>query len=424
MKLERAKGTRDFLPKEKIVRQEVVDTLKKVFERYGFSPLETPIIERYDICAAKFGAGEESDIMKEIFTLQDQGGRKLGLRYELTFPLARVIGMNPQLKMPFKRYQIGRVFRDGPIKLGRYREFWQCDVDIVGAASVMADAEVISIAAAGFNELGLDVVIEVNNRKLLNEIMAKTGIAEPKRENAIIIVDKLKKIGEQEVLKELVKEGISNEQASELMQVLSVQGENFEKLKQLKEFLGETEGVKETEELFKYLASFEVDFVFVPMLARGLAYYTGPVYEVFLKNSEITSSVAGGGRWDDMIAKYLGRKEKIPATGISFGLEPITEELKKKEQRETVTKVFVIPIGTVDDCIKIVQELRSKGVNTEMDLLKRGISKNLNYANSLKIPYAVFVGEEELKAGKLKLRDMNSGKENMVSVKDLVKKVC
>ena len=192
MKIERAKGTKDTPPEEEIAKQEIVTALKKTFEIYGFSPLETPVLERWDTLTAKYGGGAE--ITKEIFNLTDQGGRNLGLRFDLTVPLARFVASNPNIKFPFKRYQIGLAFRDGPIKLGRYREFWQCDVDIVGSKSMLADAELINLTLDFFKKIGFKVVIEFNNRKLLDGVMEALEIPEQERNSIIITIDKLKKL--------------------------------------------------------------------------------------------------------------------------------------------------------------------------------------------------------------------------------------
>ena len=216
MELQTARGVRDIPPEEKIVKNKVVDTLRNAFEVYGFSPLETPIIERYETLAAKGGAGTSSDVMKETFKFKDPGKRNLGLRFELTTSLARFIGMNPQMKMPFKRYEIGAVFRDGPIKLGRYRQFWQCDVDIVGSKSMLSDAEVLSVVQTVFDNLSLDIVIKVNNRKLLNGILTQAGIK--KKEEAIIAVDKLDKIGVKGVSEELIQRGYKPKQIESILQ--------------------------------------------------------------------------------------------------------------------------------------------------------------------------------------------------------------
>src|SRR3989338_8974335 len=186
MKLQTARGVQDVPPEEKIVKNQVVDTLKEMFELYGFAPLENPILERYETLAAKFAAGEASDALKEIFKLKDQGDRDLGLRFDLTVPLARYIAMNPNLKMPFKRYEIGPVFRDGPIKAGRMRQFWQCDLDIIGSSSMVADAECLALLENGFDQLGIDVIIKVNNRKLLNGILEQVGITD--KETTIVSI--------------------------------------------------------------------------------------------------------------------------------------------------------------------------------------------------------------------------------------------
>ncbi len=201
-----AKGARDFLPEEAIARQEITGMLKAIFEKYGYSPLETPAIERKDVLSAKFAGGAE--IMKEMFKVEDQGGRELALRYDLTVPLAKVVGMNPNLTKPFKRYQIQPVWRDGPIKLGRYREFLQCDADVVGTKSMLADAEILAIASEFFTKLGLKFVIRVNSRKLMNGMLDYAGIHENKMD-AILAIDKLEKFGAAAVKKEMEEKGFA-----------------------------------------------------------------------------------------------------------------------------------------------------------------------------------------------------------------------
>ncbi|MBD3361805.1 histidine--tRNA ligase [Candidatus Woesearchaeota archaeon] len=426
MKLERAKGTRDFPPEDKIIRNQVVEKLTRVFEKYGYSPFETPIIERFDVLAAKGGAGQESDVMKEVFKLTDQGGRKLGLRFELTLSFARYIGMNPNTKMPFKRYEIGPVFRDGPIKLGRYRQFWQCDVDVVGTKNKLADAELMLLALDCFKELGLDAYLQINNRKILKGLVEYAGIPAKKADTVMIIIDKLEKYGKTQVLKELEEKGITNEQATKLLGVMNIQGNNEAKIKSLKGMITNKigiEGLKEIEEMLTYLPNKNIEFN--PSLARGLGYYTGPIFEGFLRKSKITSSICGGGRYDQMISSLLGSKTEYPATGISFGLDVITDAMKlsKKEIKKTVTQVYVIPIGVQKKGLEIAQKLRTKGINADVDIIGRGISKNLNYANSLNIPYVIFAGENELKQKKVKLKNMQTGKEEMVGIDSVWKKV-
>ena len=427
MKLENSKGTRDFAPEEKIVRDEVVSILKSTFELYGFSPLETPILNRFELFESKYAGGEE--ILKEIFSLKDQGERKLGLRFDLTVPLAKFVGMNPDLKMPFKRYEIGKVFRDGPIKTGRMREFWQCDIDTVGAGSMLADAEILVVADAVFKKIGLPFVIKLSNRKFLEGALDFSGVKKEKRFDAIIAIDKLEKLGENEVVKEMEQKGIPDDVVAKIMSIINMKGDNNELLIRMKSLIKSdvgAEGLKEVESILTYCASFGVGTVeFCPSLARGLAYYTGPVYEVFMKDSSIKSAAAGGGRYDNMIGAFLGGSREYPATGIAFGLEVIIEALKEKAkfEKKSVTQVFVIPIKTENESIKVSEELRKAGIKTELDLLSRGISKNLTYANSMSIPFAVIIGEQELKQNKIKLRDMKSGKEELLSVKEVVDKL-
>ncbi|MBW2967295.1 histidine--tRNA ligase [Candidatus Woesearchaeota archaeon] len=427
MKLMNARGTRDFAPEDKIVRQRLTDMLRKTFELYGFSPLETPVIERLDVLSAKYAGGAE--ILKETFSFQDQGRRELCLRYDLTVPMARFVGMNPTVKMPFKRYQIGQVFRDGPIKTGRYREFWQCDVDIVGSKSMLADAQCLQIAQKFFRTLELDVFIEVNSRKILDGMMEASGIPEDKRMPVIMEIDKLKKVGQDAVQKNIEALGIDKDPLMKLMEILTTDGSNEEKLNSLKPLLTSDTGkagLEEIQELLSYLDNRNI--VFNIALARGLSYYTGPVFEVFMEDGKLfSSSLAGGGRWDRMIQDFLQSKKEYPAVGISFGIEPITAVLnlldKEDKTRLTVTKVYVIPIGTQKECIAIAEQLRAEGINTDMDIMGKGISKNLDYADKMGIPFVIFVGEDELKAGKFKLKDMESGEEQMLSIEDIISRL-
>ncbi|MBU1203678.1 MAG: histidine--tRNA ligase, partial [Nanoarchaeota archaeon] len=318
MKLETAKGMRDIPPEEKILQQEVVDKIRGIFERYGFSPLETPVVERWDVLSSKYAGG--SEILKETFKFKDQGKRELGLKYDLTVPFARFIGMNPNLKLPFKRYQIEKVFRDGPIKLGRYREFWQCDVDIAGSSNILADAEIVNLIVDVFKELGLKVIVKVNNRKLLNSILDYVGVKKEKWEDVIISIDKLEKIGAVGVKKELEEKNVDASIVKKLVWILKL-----ESLGDIQKVIGDCEGIKELEELFGYVGSKNV--IFDACLARGLSYYTGTVFEAFLKDSNIDSSVAGGGRYDEMIGNFVGGSRKIAAVGVSFGLSVIMKAL-------------------------------------------------------------------------------------------------
>ncbi|MBS3112087.1 histidine--tRNA ligase [Candidatus Woesearchaeota archaeon] len=412
MKLELAKGVKDIYPEEKILQQRVMDVFRRTFELYGYAPIETPLLEKYEVLASKYAGG--SEILNEMFTLNDQGGRRLALRYDLTVPFCRFVGMNKTLKMPFKRYEMGPVFRDGPISVSRFRQFWQCDVDVVGIKSMKIDAEFVEIFNKVFEELGLNVEVRVNNRKILDAIMERLEINKPGE--VILIVDKLDKIGVKGVSKELKEIGTEENQIRLLLKIISVEGTNKQKLKSLRDQLGVCEGLDEIEEVMKYSDK----FVFDISLARGLAYYTGTIYEVYLKNGEIKTAVASGGRYDKMISGFLESNQDYPALGISFGLSRIALALQNQNIK-SVNKVYVIPIKTeVND---VVKNLRNSGINTDVDYNSRGVSKNLDYASKLGIPYCLIIGEKELKSNKYTLRNMNTGKELKLSITEIIKKL-
>lgn len=413
MELQLPRGMRDFAPEEKILRDEVIAILKNVFELYGFSPLETPVVERWEVLSAKYSGGEE--ILKETFKLKDQGGRDLGLRYDLTVPLARFVGMNPTVKKPFKRYQIGTVYRDGPIKKGRTREFYQCDADIVGSSSPLADAECVQLALDVFERLGIDVIVKINNRKILSELARMAAVPEDLTDAAILSLDKLEKVGPDEVIREMVERGISRASA-----------ERFLSGAQDSEALKSSEGYGELKPILDYLQDARV--VWTPSLARGLSYYTGTIYEVYAKDSSVTGSLAAGGRYDNMIGQFLESTEKIPAVGISFGLEPILEVLKEQRRdlpmRKTVTQVYVISFkNLLAEGRRVCQQLRRAGVKTDMDFSAKGISDGLKYANAYDIPFVVIVGPDEVAQGKVKLRDMRSGEERLLTVGEVAQQI-
>jgi histidyl-tRNA synthetase len=426
--LQMAKGVRDFGPADKIARDRIVGTLKEVFELFGYNPIETPVLERYELFASKFGVGEQTEAMAESFQLTDQGKRNLVLRNEFTVPFARFIAENPQLRMPFKRYQMGDVFRDGPIKLGRYREFWQCDVDVVGIDNNLIDAELLELANMVFGRLELDVEIKINNRKLLNAILAFAGVSKESEAIAIIAIDKMDKIGADGVSEELAKLGIEQKSIKTVLNLLSIAGTNEQKIKELKNILGENEGLLEIEQTLKNLIS-ETDIEFLPSLARGQAYYTGNVFEIYLKSKKITSSLCAGGRFNNMIAGFLGQEKNIPAIGISFGLDTIFDAMTLEtvgfSAKKSVCEAYVIPIGESVGkyARKTLLELRKRGVKVDMDFLARKTGKNMEYADSYGIPWAILIGEEEVQTGKLTLRDMLSGNQTLLTVTDIVDRI-
>ncbi len=422
------RGTRDFLFEEKILRDEVTDKLRSVFERYGFSPFETPAFEKWEVLSSKYAGGAE--ILKEAYRFKDQGKRELGLRYDFTVPLCRIIASNPSLALPVKRYAIGTVWRDGPIKLGRYREFVQCDVDTVGCKSGVADAEIVSLLCDAFTSLGIQYVVKVNNRKLLEGLLESLGVKEGNTEAVILSIDKLAKVGRQAVKGELIEKGlsipVSEKIVGTIMELSELDAENV--LAKCEKLIGKNakakQGLTELEEVFDFIEGFEKDgnVTIDVSLARGLAYYTGTIIEVYCRNSEITSSIAGGGRYDELIGKFAGR-ESIPAVGVSFGLDVICEVLKlqgQKGKRKTVVDLFVIPIKTIPQCIAVCGAFRAAGVNTSIDLMSRSISKNLEYASKQGIRFAAIVGPKEAEAKKLTLRNLETGEEKFVDIDDAI----
>jgi len=405
MELKPLKGTRDFLPEEMIIRQEVLDRIKNVFEIFGFQPLETPALESWEVLSAKGAGGEE--ILKETYNFEDLGKKRVGLRYDLTVPLARVVASNPNLNLPFKRYQIQNVWRYGDVSKGRLREFLQADIDIVGSESMLADAEVIACAISCFNSLGFkDFLVRLNNRKILSALIKFAGIEEKKSLEVLRSLDKLEKIGEEKVRKELEEKGIPKESINKIFELINVK-KNPEKILEKNEDF--EEGMKEVNEIISYLelmgvkAKIKIDL----SLARGLDYYTGPIFEVSAEKG--IGSIAGGGRYDNLIEIFSGRK--IPATGISLGIERIIEVMKERKmikERKTKVDVFVAAISkeVLKKSLEIIQKLRESGIKTDFDLRERNLTRQLEYANSLGVPFVLIIGEKELKTKKFKLRDM------------------
>lgn len=420
MKLETAKGTRDFYGEEEILKQEIIAKLKKTFELYGFNPLNTPILERLDCLTSKYAGGEE--ITKEIFKLKDQGKRNLGLRYDLTVPLARFVSSNKELKMPFKRYEMGVVFRDGPIKFGRYREFWQCDADIIGSSSMLSEIEILELAKNFFDAIKLKAIIKINNRKILDSIIEKCKIRRKLKTKVILIIDKLAKQGEEAVRKELKENNLQEKEIKNLFKFINFKGTNKGKIKFLEKELPNNEGIKEIKEILDNFNFVEFDI----SLTRGLVYYTSTVFEIYLRNSQITSSIAAGGRYDKMIPTFLQTNQQYPAVGLSFGLSVIIDALKlekKYKAKKTKTTVYIIPINTQKESLRLAKMLRKNEINTEIDLNQKSITKNLDYANAYKIPKVIILGEKELKKKKYKLKNMIKGKEVYLNERDLIKKL-
>jgi len=399
MLIQPPKGFRDFLPEKSLQRNFLIEKLKTLFERFGFDPLETPTLEYAEVLLGKYG--EEAD--KLIYIFEDKGGRKLGLRYDQTVPLARVVSQYQNLPKPFKRYQIQSVFRAENPQKGRFREFIQADIDIVGEESLLAEAEIIAVSLKIFKELGFKKTkIFINDRKNFENLDKKV----------ISAIDKLEKVGEEKVIEEIAKEKtISNDEAKAILDQIKNKKPN-EKILQLFSLL-KTYDLKEEE-----------DFVFKPTLARGLDYYTGIIFEA-VDDYYKGGSLGGGGRYDNLIGIFS--KNSIPACGFAFGFDRLLEagnELNLFPKKSTSTKVLVTIFSKdfIEKSIKVATVLREKNINTELFLNpEKKLDKQLKYADKKGIPYVLILGEEEVKKNVVKLKDLKTGKQQELTLEQLIK---
>lgn len=416
------KGMRDFLPPRMILRHYVIDQLRRVFERFGFEPLQTPAIEYAETLEGKFG--EEAD--KLIYKFEDRGGREVGLRYDLTVPLARVVSMYPELIKPFKRYQIAPVWRAERPQRGRYREFYQCDVDIVGCESMAADAEVVTVAYQALRQLGFAAfLVLINNRKILQGVATKLGLTPEQALAVWRIVDKWDKIGPEAVRAELAASGISSETIDQLFALFDLPGSNREVLQTLADRLRDVpvalEGIHELEQLLEYLQLSEIppEFLRVDLhMVRGLEYYTGPIFEIVVERPRI-GTITAGGRYDRLIG-LLG-PVSYPAVGISLGLERLIDVIDElglapADVRSTVTEVLVTVFDRelLPTSLSIAASLRAAGLNTEVFLEPGRLSNQLRYASRKNIPIAIIVGPDEAARGQAIVRNMVTGQQEQV----------
>ena len=416
IELRNVKGTTDYSSKEQYIRNYISDTLKNVFEKYGYKPLQTPLLCYYDLLALKYD--EENDILKEVYKVKDQGNRNLALRYDLTVPFAKYIAINQNTKLPFKRYEIGEVFRNGPVKLGRDREFIQCDVDVVGIEGQLIEAEFVALYVEAYKKLGIDVIIKYNNRKFLSGIIIEAGIPNELITDTITIIDKFEKLTKQELEQEFLKIGVNKDQIEKLYSFLQMNSEELINIKSENEILNQ--GIKELETLKGYIAKLDLlQYVqFSPSLARGQEYYTGTVFEVYDAKGEIKSSIGGGGRYDKMITDFIDDGKQYPAVGISFGLNVIYEILKDREEfaEKALTDIFIIPMGTEIECLKIAETLRKANYKVEVEMKQRKMKKSLEYANEENIPYVFILGEDELKQNIISIKNMKEKNQTTISL--------
>lgn len=419
MKLMNVKGTNDSLPREEIIKRRVINTLTDTFEKYGYMPLDTTILCYFDLLASKYAGG--SEILKEVYTLSDQAGRKLGLRYDLTVPFSKVISMNAgkNITLPFKRYEVGKVFRDGPVKPGRVREFYQCDVDVCGIEGSYIEAEMLSMSVSCYKKLGIDIYIEVNNRKLLQGFIIASGIQDELASRVILSVDKLAKIGENGVRRELEEYNIDSDKLDKLFSYFKCSIDELDNLNIDNNYF--LEGKREIKELFSYLNGMNLtECKFTPYLARGLEIYTGTVFEVFDKKQRITSAIGGGGRYDKIITNFIDDGNSYPAVGISFGIVPICEILKS-EDSSSLYDLLIVPMNTNMESLKLANALRDKNIKVLIEMNNRKLKKVFESADKNKVPYVIVLGENEIESGIIEIKDMNNKTKIKFNINDIDK---
>lgn len=424
-------GFMELLPNEQILFNKMKETIQKSYEMYGFLPLDTPIIEDAKVLLAKAGGETE----KQIYRFA-KGENDLSLRFDLTVPLAKYVAQYyNQLSFPFKRYQIGKVYRGEKAQRGRYREFYQCDVDIIGDGelSIINDAEIPSIIYHTFKQLGFNqFTICINNRKILNGLFASLQLEESSQV-ILRIIDKIDKIGEKEVIKELEANNLAKEKIQTIMKFIKIEGDTDAKLKQLEQLNIQNaifqEGVKELEQVIKYVRIFNIpeeNFIIDLTIARGLDYYTATVYETFLNQYRKLGSICSGGRYDNLAEYYTDKK--LPGVGISIGLSRLFFQLMENNiisaEKEAMSEVLVFPMEQqYEMCLEVATKLRQKGIKAQIHIENKKIKNKFKYADKLKIRKVIVIGEEEIQTKKLTLKDMETGEQEKLTLDEIITKL-
>ena len=421
-------GFMELMPNEQILFNKMKETIKNSYEGYGFLPLDTPIIEDANILLAKAGGETE----KQIYRF-NKGENDLALRFDLTVPLAKyVTEYYDKLSFPFKRYQIGKVYRGEKPQRGRYREFYQCDIDIIGDGelSVVNDAELASVIYKTFLNLGFDdFTICINNRKILNGLFEGLGVKE-NSVDILRIIDKIDKIGPDRVRKELC-EDIPENKVDIIMKFISISGTNDDKIEALDKMDISNdiwnEGIEDLKQVIKIIRIFmvpEENFKIDLTIARGLDYYTGTVYETFLNKYRNLGSVCSGGRYDNLTEYYSTRK--MPGVGISIGLSRLFFQLTDNNiisaENQSIADVLVISMdNNYEECAKIASTLRENGIKVQVDFENKKIAKKFKYADKLNVKYVIVMGEDEIKNNVVTLKNMVTGEQNTTTLENSVK---
>ena len=422
-------GFMQLLPNEQILFNEMKEKIQKTYEKFGFLPLDTPIIESSEVLLAKAGGETE----KQIYRFS-KGDSDLSLRFDLTVPLAKYVTENyANLSFPFRRYQIGKVYRGEKAQRGRFREFYQCDIDVIGEneLSLINDAEIPSVIYATFKELGFDdFTISINNRKILNGLFESLKLKE-KSVDILRIIDKIDKIGKENVIKEIKDLEVPEEKINTIMNFIAITGDVEYTISELRKLNIKNDlfelGVNELEEVAKNINLFGVpkeNYKIDLTIARGLDYYTGTVYETFLNEYRSLGSVCSGGRYDNLAEYYTDKK--LPGVGISIGLTRLFFQLNDKKIIEAGNKSIseVLIISMVDDFtknIEIATKLRNAGINTQIYTNNAKIKNQFKYASRLNIPYVIVIGEDEIKENKISLKNMENGEQVSISIEETIK---
>ena len=423
-------GFMELIPADQILFNRMKDIIRDNYERYGFLPIDTPVMERAEVLLAKGGGETEQQIYE--FT---KGDTDIALRFDLTVPLARYVAQHfSELTFPFKRYHIGKVYRGERAQRGRFREFYQCDIDIIGNGSldIINDAEIPSIIYSTFKDLGFDnFTIKINNRKVLKGLFEWLGI----KDSTMVLrsIDKLEKIGIEKVKLELDEQGIAEDAMNKIIEFIQISGTNEEKLERLSLLEIDNdkfnEGLEELTIVNRYIKAFGVpidNYIIDLTIARGLDYYTGTVYETFLDDYTDIGSICSGGRYDDLASHYT--KQRLPGVGISIGLTRLFYQLYEanllKVKEAASIEVIVIPMkGCLDKSIEISNNLRDGGIRTQIYLEKGRLGKKFGFADRLNVPYVLLIGTEEIEKDRYTLRNMRTGEQTMLSIDDIVSKL-
>ncbi|GMK41135.1 histidine--tRNA ligase 1 [Paenibacillus sp. CCS19] len=425
------KGTTDYYGVEQAERSRMIRQMEELFALYDYEGIETAILNDKELLTAKYSGGDE--IVQEMYTLSDRGQRELGLRYDLTVPFAKLVAAEAGLSLPFRRYELGKVFRDGPVKRGRLREFTQCDVDVVGIPGPEAEAELLSLAARVYEKLGIPVELRWNNRRFLSEWLYAAGIAEELAQTVMLTLDKIAKIGREAVRAELVDKGVPQPAADIVLKAIAAESGSdddpslaFEQL--CAAFgVGDLPGAAEVRSLLALLDSVGLSSIcrFDPSLSRGLSFYTGTVYEAFDASGSYTSSLGGGGRYDAIIGQLAGNSEvQYPTVGFSFGLEPIMEITRERLAPVETPPVIVVPIGGMSaEALRTANAIRACGIRTRLSPTGRKVGKALASAASAGCRFAVLIGEDEAQSDMVQLKDMIDRTEERLPVEEAIYRI-